>query len=65
MSQYLPWIVLSLLSGIACAVIAKKKGNDAALWFFGGLVFSIFGVLAISFIQNKRDNQSHKKKGAA
>lgn len=62
-SPYLPWIALSLLTGIACAVIAKKKGRDAALWFFGGALFSIVGVAVVSFVKNKRDNQNHKKKG--
>ena len=39
------YVIISLIMGVACYVIARQKGRNAALWFVGGVVFSIFGLV--------------------
>jgi len=56
--RYLFGIGLVLVSGLACMIIAKKRGKDPAMWFAAGIVFNVFALAAIAFgakaIQKKR-----------
>lgn len=53
MSRYLIWLLFAILSGTICAIIAKKKGRDAGLWFFGGMLFNLVALTTVLFVNNK------------
>lgn len=36
--------------GICCAIIAEKKYRDQKLWFFLGILFGIFALIAIAVL---------------
>jgi hypothetical protein len=38
-----------LVSPIACAIIASAKKRSATGWFFYGLIFGVFALIAIAF----------------
>ena len=46
-------LVLWLISGVVCAVVAVKKGRNGVGWFFVGLVLGVFGVAWILLISSK------------
>ncbi len=40
-------IVLWLLFGVICAVVASQKGRSGCLWFLIGCVIGIFGLILV------------------
>jgi hypothetical protein len=54
MNSYVIYVIVALASGIASAVIARKKGRDATAWFIGGVLFSIFTLLVVIKLRNLR-----------
>lgn len=47
-------IIIWLLCAIGCAMIASSKGKNVGLWFFIGLLFGIFGLIAAAL--SKKEN---------
>lgn len=47
------YIIVSVLSGIVCFIIARKKGLNPWPWALLGLILSIAGVGIVSFIREK------------
>ena len=41
-------IIVTVISTIACPIIASKKGRSALGWFFGGLLLGGIGLIIIS-----------------
>ena len=51
---YVVWLASSLLIGLVCAGIAKKKGRNPLYWFFIGATANIIALALIFNISNKR-----------
>ena len=39
-------IVIWVASAVLCAIVAKEKGYFPVAWFFGGLFFGFFALMA-------------------
>ncbi len=39
-------IVIWVASAVLCAIVAKEKGYVPVAWFFGGLFFGFFALMA-------------------
>ena len=39
-------IVIWVACAVLCAIVAKEKGYVPVAWFFGGLFFGFFGLMA-------------------
>jgi len=61
MNSYVAWLILSAITGVACFVIARKKGRDAALWFFIGVIFNVFALGALALIKNLKYQKGGRK----
>ena len=46
-------IIIKVLCGVACAIIAKNKGYSMILGFIMGYFIHIIGLLIAIFIKNK------------
>ncbi len=46
-------IIVTVISMIACPIIATKKGRSAVGWFFGGLFLGGIGLIIISCLPEK------------
>ena len=46
-------IIVTIISTIACPIIASKKGRSALGWFFGGLFLGGIGLIIISCLPEK------------
>jgi hypothetical protein len=57
MNTYEILIVTAILSGSACAWIAKEKGRSPVLWFFIGAALNVV-VLAVLFAVSLRKNST-------
>ena len=49
-------IIVTVISTIACPIIAHKKGRSAVGWFFGGLLLGGIGLIIIACLSDKSDN---------
>lgn len=49
-------IIVTVISMIACPIIAHKKGRSAVGWFFGGLFLGGIGLIIIACLSDKSDN---------
>lgn len=50
------WAVISsLISVIACPVIADRKGRSVVGWLFGGLCLGLLGVIIVACLRNLND----------
>ncbi len=45
--------IVTVVSMIACPIIASKKGRSAVGWFFGGLFLGGIGLIIISCLKEK------------
>ena len=46
-------IIVTVISMIACPIIAAKKGRSAVGWFFGGLFLGGIGLIIIACLPEK------------
>ena len=56
----MPFIVIAVCCGIATGVIARAKGSSFFIWSLVGLVFNIFGLLAVILYQGERDEPERR-----
>lgn len=54
MTTYAVWIMLSIVVGLVCALIARAKGKDAVLWFILGACFNIVALVIIAQVEKKK-----------
>ena len=47
-------VIVTVISMIACPIIAHKKGRSAVGWFFGGLFLGGIGLIIVSCLGKKR-----------
>ncbi len=47
--------IVTVISCIACPIIAHRKGRSAVGWFFGGLFLGGIGLIIICCLSNKDD----------
>ncbi|MCH9632266.1 MAG: hypothetical protein S4CHLAM6_05970 [Chlamydiae bacterium] len=52
--QYLIALISGLIWGTICLLVAKIKGRDPRGWFFLGLLFSFFALIALLFIPSQK-----------
>ena len=50
-------IIVTVISMIACPIIAHKKGRSAFGWFFGGLFLGGIGLIIVCCLSDKSDNR--------
>jgi hypothetical protein len=55
-----PFIIIAVSFGIATGVIARAKGSSFFIWSLVGLVFNIFGLLAVILYQGERDEPERR-----
>lgn len=51
---FLDYFIVALVCGLASAFVAGKKGKSRYLWFFIGLIGSVFAILVIT-LKTKKD----------
>ena len=51
-------VVLWVLCGITCAVIANSKGRSGAGWFMLGCLLSVFAVIMIACLPAQANEQA-------
>lgn len=49
------WLIVTVVSTIACPIIAHNKGRSAFGWFFGGLFLGGLGLIIVSCLSNKKN----------
>lgn len=50
MVELLIWV----LFGVACYVLAKEKGKNPILWAVLGALFGIFALIVLAFLPNEK-----------
>ena len=59
--MYGDYILIALVCGIVCFLIAKEKGKNPILWFAIGFVLSFIAVFIIALIKKRIDkNKTHR-----
>jgi hypothetical protein len=56
------YLLIAVILGIVCAVIAQSKGRSVVGWFFLGFIFGIFGLVAsfiVSDLKEARAKEEH------
>ena len=53
----LAWLVFATIS----AVLAGKKGYNAALWLVLGFLFGVFGVIVVASLPDKTHSKKENK----
>ena len=48
-------VIVTVISMIACPIIAHKKGRSAVGWFFGGLFLGGIGLIIIACLSDKSE----------
>lgn len=48
-------IIVTVISTILCPIIAHNKGRSAFGWFFGGLLLGGIGLIIVSCLSNKNE----------
>lgn len=46
-------VINTLISVVACPIIASSKNRSAAGWFFGGLFLGLIGLLIVACLPRK------------
>ncbi len=54
------FILIAVCFGIATGVIARAKGSSFFIWSIVGLVFNIFGLVAVILYQGDRDEPERR-----
>jgi len=47
------WVILWILCGFVCAMIAKEKNLNVPTWFALGCLLGIFAIVAIFFVESE------------
>ena len=56
-------IVIWVFSGFLCAYIASQKNRGDTGWFFAGLAFGIFAIIAIVAVPSLSEEERKRKMG--
>ncbi len=48
-------VIVTVISTIACPIIAHNKGRSAFGWFFGGLLLGGIGLIIIACLSDKKE----------
>lgn len=59
-TAFVQLIILILIASLT-AYLAKGRGRSASLWFFIGMMFSIFGMLALFFLPVVKDESGNNE----
>ena len=46
-------VIVTVISMIACPIIAHEKGRSAVGWFFGGLLLGGIGLIIVACLSDK------------
>ncbi|HEX4125171.1 MAG TPA: DUF4339 domain-containing protein [Tepidisphaeraceae bacterium] len=55
-----PYWLIGVICGTICAFVAYSKGRSAIGWFFLGLFFNIFGLIAVLICSNRKEAEAHR-----
>ena len=58
-------IIILLICGVVCAIVANQKGRNAVGWFFFGLFFGLVAVIVSLVVSNKKEERARYAKAAA
>lgn len=53
-------LLVRVVTGVICAVIAQHKGRNVAGWFFGGLLLEIIGVIIVAVLPNLKAERNYR-----
>ena len=53
--EFIVAIIVWIILGFACAGVAESKGFNPVGWFFLGVFFGVFALIAVAFIPSKND----------
>ena len=59
------YLIIWLLFGIACAMIANSKGRSVVLWLFIGILSGIIGLIIIACMPKVESQSSGTEKANA
>jgi hypothetical protein len=54
------YIVIAVCFGIATGVIGRAKGSSFFIWSLVGLVFNVFGLIAVILYHGERDEPERR-----
>lgn len=57
MNNYVSWLILSVITGVVCYFIARKRGRDAFWWFIAGAIFNVLALVVIIKVRNLRSQK--------
>lgn len=63
MNNYVIWLILSIITGLMCYFIARKKGRSTFLWFLAWVVFNVLALAAMMGVKNLRNQRVKNQKG--
>lgn len=52
-------LIVTVVSTIACPIIASNKGRSAFGWFLGGLFFGGLALIIVSCLSSKNTNKNN------
>jgi len=44
------WIIVAIVCGIVCALVAPGRGRNGTSWFFIGLLIGVFGIILLALL---------------
>jgi hypothetical protein len=54
-------LIVCLIMGVVCAIIAHSKGRSAIGWFFVGLLLGLIGLIIVLVISNVREEEARQQ----
>jgi len=47
------WLLISLVCGVVCALVAPGRGRNSTSWFFIGLLIGVFGIMLLALLPER------------
>ena len=59
------YVIMGLIGGVICALIANHKGRNAVGWFFFGFFLPLVAVIVSLVVSNKKEERARYAKAAS
>ena len=47
------WLLIAIVCGIVCALVAPGRGRNSTSWFFIGLLIGVFGIMLLALLPER------------